>query len=206
MNLPKSIQDVVESFEMLPGIGPRTAQRLAFYLLRLPEFDVQRFAKTVGEIKEKTQVCKSCFNVSEDEVCDVCKNLSREHRQICVVESPLDVLALEKSGYKGIYHVLHGVINPLAGIGPDEIFMNQLFIRLDNILQIDEINVLEVIIATGTSLEGESTAMYIHKEVKKRFESRVKITRIGKGLPIGADIEFADEQTLNDAMQSRMNY
>lgn len=206
MNLPKSIQDVVDSFEMLPGIGPRTAQRLAFYLLRLPEFDVMRFAKSVEDLKSKTQICKSCYNVSEDEVCDICENLSRDHRQLCIVESPLDVLALEKSGYKGIYHVLHGVINPLAGIGPEDIFMNQLFSRVQNILGGEEFIGIELIIATGTSLEGESTAMYIHKEAKKRFEDRVKVTRIGKGIPIGADIEFADEQTLNDALQGRVSY
>ena len=206
MTLPKSLQDVVESLQSLPGIGPRTAQRLAFYMLRLPEYDLERFSRSVSELKSKTQICKTCFNVSDSEICDICSNQTREHRIICVVESPLDVMALEKSGYRGLYHVLHGVINPLAGIGPEEIFMPQLFTRVSSVIEKDPDVPIELIVATGTSLEGESTAMYIHRETGKRFTTSVKVTRIGKGLPIGADIEFADEQTLNDAMQGRVTY
>ncbi|OGC52040.1 recombination protein RecR [candidate division WWE3 bacterium RIFCSPLOWO2_01_FULL_39_13] len=203
MKLPKSIQDVVDGFESLPGIGPKTAQRLAFYLLRMPKDDVEHFGHAVNEIKSKTQICEKCFNVSEEKTCDVCGDDLRDRSVLCVVESPLDVLAMEKSGYKGLYHVLHGVLNPIAGIGPDEIFLDQLFTRLGSS---DSIKIKEIILATNTSLEGESTAMYIAKGLKERFDGKIKVSRIGKGLPIGADIEYADEQTLNDALSGRIQY
>ena len=203
MVLPKSIQDAIESFESLPSIGPRTAQRLAFYLLRLPQADLDRFAKSIAELKQKTKICKICQNVSDGDVCDVCDNANRSSSVICVVESPLDVLAIEKSRYRGRYHVLHGVMNPMAGIGPDEIFIPQSLTRLsDDILG----EAREIILATSTGLEGESTAMYINREINKRFPSRFKVTRIGKGLPIGADVEFADAQTISDAMDGRGEY
>ena len=130
MNLPKSLQNVVDSFASLPGIGPKTAQRLAFYLLRVPKDDVLRFADSLSALKEKTQICEKCFNVGDARVCAVCEDLSRDQSVICVVESPLDLLAIEKSDYKGVYHVLHGVINPVAGIGPEEIFIQQLLDRV----------------------------------------------------------------------------
>lgn len=202
MKLPKSLQNVVDGFESLPGIGPKSAQRLAFYMLRMPKDEVEHFAKSVSEIKDKTQICKKCFNVSDHELCDVCSDTSRDSSILCIVESPLDVLALEKTNFKGMYHVLHGVLNPLAGIGPEEIFLEQLFDRLEE--KIPEIK--EIIIATNTSLEGESTAMYIFKEIRSRYKEKVKTTRIGKGLPIGADIEYADEQTLGDALNGRISY
>lgn len=203
MRLPKPIEDVVESFEMLPGIGPKTAQRLAFYLLRLPSEDLKRIARSFSELKEKTLICKNCFNVSEKEVCEICDNLSRDQSMICVVENPLDLIAIEKSGYKGVYHVLHGVINPLAGIGPEEIFIPQLINRVSKLIDTGSYSI-EVIVATGTSLEGDMTSMYINREINKQFEDKIKITRIGKGLPIGADIEFADEQTISDALNGRV--
>ncbi len=202
MDLPKSIQDLVESFEMLPGIGPKTAQRLAFYVLRLPVDDVKRFSESVNAIKENTKICKECFNVAEGELCSVCANPSRGRQTICVVESPLDVIALEKSGYKGVYHVLHGFINPIAGVGPDEIFIPQLFNRL-SLLGEAGVQVSEIILATSTSMEGESTSMYINREIVKNYGDSIKVSRIGKGLPMGADIEFADERTLSDAIQGR---
>lgn len=203
MNLPKSIESVVEAFEMLPGIGPKTAQRLAFYMLRLPQDDITRISKAFAELKEKTLICKTCFNVSETEICEICENESRDHSIICVVENPLDLLAIEKSGFKGSYHVLHGVINPLAGVGPEEIFIPQLIARISSLVEKNPI-AAEIIIATGTSLEGDMTAVYITREINKKFENRIKISRIGKGLPIGADIEFADEQTLSDALNGRV--
>lgn len=205
MKLPKSLQNVVDGFEMLPGIGPKSAQRLAFYLLRMPKDDVVRFANSLLEIKTKTHICKNCYNVGDDELCEICSDLNRQHNIICVVESPLDVLAIERSGYKGAYHVLHGVINPLAGVGPEEIFIEQLFDRLQNDTD-SNMKVNEIILATSTSLEGESTAMYINREIRKRNHSNLKVTRIGKGLPIGADIEFADEGTLSDALSGRSNF
>lgn len=198
MNLPKSIQDVVDAFASLPGIGPKTAQRLAFYMLRIPKDDLLRFSDSLKSLKEKTIICAKCFNVGDDNICDVCRNESRDQNTLCVIETPLDLIAIEKSGYKGLYHVLHGVLNPVAGIGPDEIFLNQLFPRLNN--------VDELIIATSTSLEGESTAMYIYREIKKQELQKVKVSRIGKGLPLGADIEYADERTLSDALLGRMVY
>lgn len=202
MNLPKSLQNVVDSFASLPGIGPKTAQRLAFYMLRMPGDDVNRFASSLSDLKSKTQICESCFNVGEDALCEVCGDSSRNQSIICVVESPLDVLAIERSSYKGTYHVLHGVINPIAGIGPDEIFVNQLF---DRIAKMDSGNpVSEIILATNTTLEGESTAMYIYKEIRGRFGNSIAISRIGKGLPIGADIEYADEGTLSGALAGRV--
>lgn len=204
MNLPKSLQNVVDGFFALPGIGPKSAQRLAFYILRMPKDDVLRFSKALIDLKEKTQICNNCFNVSDSELCEVCGDSTRDHKTICVVESPLDVLALEKANYKGTYHVLHGVINPIAGIGPEEIFLKQLFDRLSDLNFSTDI--IEVILANNTSLEGESTAIYIHNEIKRRHGNNVRVTRIGKGLPIGADIEYADEGTLNDALRGRISY
>ncbi len=200
MTLPRYIQNVIDSFEMLPGIGPKTAQRLGFYLMRLPESEVSKFSQALKVLKESSNYCKRCFNISDDELCSVCQDLARDNTTVCVVESPLDLIALEKSNYKGIYHVLNGVINPIAGIGPDEIYIPQLFQRL-----VEEPHVSEIILATGTSLEGEASAMYIYKEIKKNFE-HIKVSRIGKGLPIGADIEYADEGTLSDALAGRVLY
>ncbi|PJA41447.1 recombination protein RecR [candidate division WWE3 bacterium CG_4_9_14_3_um_filter_34_6] len=200
MTLPKSILNVIDGFSSLPGIGPKTAQRLAFYLLKMPKDDVLRFSKALADVKEKTQICKKCFNVGDSDLCEVCNDSGRDKSTICVVESPLDVLALEGSGYKGVYHVLHGVINPIAGIGPDEIFFEQLLNRLND----DEIH--EIILANNTTLEGESTALYIHKEVRRKFGNKIRVSRIGKGLPLGADIEYADEGTLHDALSGRVMY
>lgn len=207
MVLPKSLQDAIESFESLPSIGPRTAQRLAFYLLRLPQADLDRFAKSISELKIKTNICKLCHNVCDGEICKICDDHTRSNT-ICVVESPLDVLAIEKSNYNGRYHVLHGVMNPMAGVGPDEIFIPQLMARLALLLQGpgDNSDNLEIILATSTGLEGESTAMYISREIFKKFGTKFKVTRIGKGLPIGADVEFADAQTISDAMAGRGEY
>lgn len=199
MKLPKALQGVIEGFEQLPGIGPKSAQRLAFHLMRLPEDEVNAFAKAIFDLKSKTLICKNCYNVSEDELCQICSDNKREVSLICVVESPLDLLAIEKSKYNGVYHVLHGVINPMAGIGPDEIFIKQLEERLAN----EKFE--EVILATSTSLEGEATAMYIKTRLNELYPN-VKISRIGRGLPIGADIEYADENTLRDALNGRVNY
>lgn len=202
MNLPKSLQNVVDAFSSLPGIGPKSAQRLAFYLLRMPKDDVGRFSDALGNLKDNTKICEKCFNVGDDTLCAVCSDSTRDFSTICIVESPLDVLAIEKSNYKGVYHVLHGVINPIAGVGPDEIFIPQLFERVSGHDGVPS----EIILATGTSLEGETTSMYIYKEIRNRYGDKIRVTRIGKGLPIGAEIEYADEGTLSDALAGRSTY
>lgn len=204
MKIPKAIQSLIESFEKLPGIGPKTAQRLTFYLLHVPQGELDRFANALQNLKKDTVLCSTCFTIGESDPCDICKNPNRDHTSICVVEQPLDVLALEKNGkYNGIYHVLHGKIDPLNNIGPDEIYINQLISRIKT----SNPKIREIILATNPTMEGEATAMYIAKQIKSLPDSsEVKITRIGRGLPVGADIEYADEITLQRAMEGRSDY
>ena len=197
MKIPKAIQSTIESFEKLPGIGPKTAQRLTFYLLHVPQYELDKFAKNLTELKTNTIICSNCFTVGESDPCEICEDKQRSQDIICVVEDPLDVLALERGGrYKGVYHVLHGRIDPLNNIGPDEIYIAQLLKRLETN------DISEVILATNPTMEGEATAMYIDKQIKNG-PTEVKITRIGRGLPIGADIEYADEITLQRALEGR---
>ncbi|MEK7605717.1 MAG: recombination mediator RecR [Patescibacteria group bacterium] len=204
MRIPKAIQSTIESFEKLPGIGPKTAQRLTFYLLHVPQHELDRFAEAVKNLKVGTVLCSVCFSVGEEDPCSYCASSSRDHGTVCVVEQALDVLALEKSGrYNGVYHVLHGKIDPLNSIGPDEIYIRQLFERIKNSQNGHSIK--ELILATNPTMEGEATAMYIAQELKNQ-NSKVKITRIGRGLPIGADLEYADSVTLERAMESRSQY
>lgn len=204
MRIPKAIQSTIESFEKLPGIGPKTAQRLTFYLLHVPQHELDRFADAVKNLKVGTVLCSICFSVGEEDPCSYCASSSRDHGTVCVVEQALDVLALEKSGrYNGVYHVLHGKIDPLNSIGPDEIYIRQLFDRIRNSKNGHSIK--EIILATNPTMEGEATAMYIAKELKNQ-NSNVKITRIGRGLPIGADLEYADSVTLERAMEGRSQY
>ncbi|MCL5432738.1 MAG: recombination mediator RecR [Patescibacteria group bacterium] len=200
MRIPKAIQNLIESFERLPGVGPKTAQRLTFYLLHVPQFELDKFASALTNLKKDTVLCSVCFTIGEENPCDICGNERRDHSTVCVVEQPLDVLALEKNGkYNGVYHVLHGKIDPLNNIGPDEIYLKQLFDRVKN----SEIS--EIIIATNPTMEGEATAMYISKQLKNH-NSKIKTTRIGRGLPVGSDIEYADEVTLQRAMEGRSEY
>jgi recombination protein RecR len=203
MKIPKAIQNLIESFEKLPGIGSKTAQRLTFYLLHVPQGELDNFSNSIQLLKKGTIICSTCFAVDEANPCSICSNLSRDKSTVCVVEEPLDVLALEKNGrYKGVYHVLHGKIDPLNNIGPDEIYIKQLFERVSG----DQDSVIrEIIIATNPTMEGEATAMYVAKQLKT-LNSRLKITRIGRGLPTGADIEYADELTLQRAMEGRSEY
>ena len=197
MKIPKAVQNTIESFEKLPGVGPKTAQRLTFYLLHVPQYELDKFAKSLSELKTNTTICSNCFTVGETDPCEICEDRQRNQDIICVVEDPLDVLALERGGkYKGVYHVLHGRIDPLNNIGPDEIYIAQLMKRLE------ENDITEVILATNPTMEGEATAMYIDKQIKN-INSNVKTTRIGRGLPIGADIEYADEITLQRALEGR---
>jgi recombination protein RecR len=201
MKIPKAIQDLIESFEKLPGVGSKTAQRLTFYLLHVPQGELDNFSNSIQKLKKGTIICSTCFSVDEVNPCSICSNLNRDKATICVVEEPLDVLALEKNGrYKGVYHVLHGKIDPLNNIGPDEIYVRQLLNRTN-----DGKSIKEIILATNPTMEGEATAMYIAKQIKNQ-NAKVKITRIGRGLPTGADIEYADELTLQRAMEGRSDY
>jgi recombination protein RecR len=201
MILPRSIRQLIESFEKLPGIGPKTAQRLVFYLLHVPQEQLDEFAEATQELKRKTVLCSLCFNVAETDPCSVCTNQNRDKSIICVVEQPIDVLVLEKAGsFKGVYHVLHGAISPLNNIGPDELYISQLLQRIKNSVQ----PIKEIILAMNPNMEGEATAMYLLKEIKKIKD--LKITRLGQGLPTGADLEYADEITLARALEGRKEF
>lgn len=207
MKIPKAIQNLIESFERLPGIGPKSAQRLTFYLLHVPQEQIDKFANSLQELKKNTILCSACFTVGETNPCDICQDPQRDESVICVVEEPLDVLALERGGrYKGFYHVLHGKIDPLNNIGPDEIFITQLLGRIK-----ENPKIKEIILATNPTMEGEATAMYISRQISNIKSqnpdfSELKITRIGRGLPVGADIEYADEITLQRAMEGRSEF
>lgn len=207
MKVPKAIEKVISNFERLPGIGPKSAQRLGFYLLHVPQSQLDDFGEALGKLKTDTATCQTCFNIGDSEECSVCDNSERNFSIVCVVEDALDVIALEKGGrYPGLYHVLHGVIDPLNSIGPDDIFIPQLMKRFQN-----GHNIEEVILATNPTLEGEATAMYIAREIEKfntthPEKTAVKVTRIGRGLPIGADIEYADEITLQRALEGRREF
>ncbi len=219
MKIPKAIQQLIDSFQRLPGIGPKTAQRLTFYLLHVPQTELDRFAFALQSLKKGTVVCSLCFTVDEKDPCSICADPQRDISVVCVVEQPLDVLALEKNGkYRGVYHVLHGKIDPLNNIGPDEIYIKQLLDRVKS----SESRIEEIILATNPTMEGEATAMYLAKQLKAintsdgdrlkqsgshgSSEVELKITRIGRGLPVGADIEYADDVTLQRAMEGRSEY
>lgn len=206
MKLPKAIVRVTEEFEKLPGIGPKSAQRLGFYLLHVPQSQLDSFAKALTELKKNTMLCSICRNVGESDPCWICSDMERDQGMICVVEDALDVLAVERGGtYKGVYHVLHGVIDPLGNIGPDDIYIPQLIKR------VREGGVTELILATNPTMEGEATAMYIVSKLKiqnseLKIEDQLIITRIGRGLPIGADLEYADETTISRALEGRREF
>ena len=201
MKIPKAIQQVIESFERLPGIGPKTAQRLTFYLLHVPQGELDRFALSLQNLKKGTMMCSICFSIDETDPCSICSDIKRDQSVVCVVEQALDVLALEKSRkYHGAYHVLHGKIDPLNNIGPDEIKIGELLRRVS-----EQEGIKEVILATNPTMEGEATAMYIAKQLKAN-NAELKVTRIGRGLPTGADLEYADPTTLEQAMQGRNEY
>ncbi len=204
MTIPKTIQQLIESFEKLPGVGPKTAQRLTFYLLHVPQGQLDNFAKSLSSLKKDTIICSICYMIDEIDPCSICSDSTRDKSLICVVEEPLDVLALEKNGkYKGVYHVLHGKIDPLNNIGPDEIYISPLLSRLKS----DDSQISEVILATNPTMEGEATAMYIQKQIRTiDNSSMLKVTRIGRGLPVGGDLEYADDITLQRAMEGRSEF
>lgn len=195
--LPKSVVRLIEQFEHLPGIGPKSAQRLVFYLLHNPSEQINEFAQRLKAIKTETVLCSVCHQVTENDPCEICSDSSRDSTVLCVVEQPLDLIAIDNSNkYQGRYHVLHGSIDPLNNIGPDQIFLNDIMSRLEG--------VEELILATNPTMEGEATALYIKEMVEKSDRHpKLQITRIGHGLPIGADIEYADGVTLARALDGR---
>lgn len=205
--LPESIQKVIDEFSRLPGIGPKSAQRLAMHLLHSPDLRIDDLAKAVSSVKVGLNFCEDCFNIAEGVKCHFCLDESRSIGQICVVEDILDVIALEKTGqFKGLYHVLHGVLSPVDGIGPEQIKIDELGRRVKNFLASGLVAMpadFEVIVATNPSLEGETTAMYITKALKPLG---IRITRIARGLPAGGDLDYADEITLTRALQGRLEY
>ena len=191
----KTISQLIVEFSKLPGIGRKTAERLAYFIIREKEKDARRLAKAIVEVKEKVGFCKICFNYAEGEICDICSDPSRDKKTICVVEEPRDIWALENAGnYRGLYHVLLGVVSPLDGIGPDDLKIRELLKRLER----GEVE--EVIIATSPTVEGDATALYLSKIIKPLG---IKVTRIASGLPAGGEIEYADSMTLAKAIQGR---
>lgn len=190
------LQNLIEEFEKLPGIGSKTAHRLAYYILNQPIEKAQKFADALVSAKKNTCYCSVCQNLSDSDVCSICRNPARDKSIICVAESPRDVLQMEKTNeFKGVYHVLHGAISPMDNVGPDDIKIKELVVR------ISQGEVREVIMATNPNLEGETTAMYISKLIKP---FGVKVTRIAHGVPVGGELEFADEVTLSKALEWRV--
>lgn len=193
--LPRSIRTLIDELSRLPGIGPKSAQRLAIHLLHSPEGRVKPLGEAILTLKEDVVFCEECWNIAEHNPCMICDDTSRDQDLICVVEEILDVVALEKTGdYKGLYHVLHGALSPVDSIGPEQLKMEELFKRLE------KGGISEVILATNPSLEGEATALYIQKYLRN-FTG--KLTRIARGLPVGGDLEYADEVTLSRALSGR---
>lgn len=196
--IPKNIQAAIEEFSKLPGIGPKSAERLVFHLLKKPEAEVARLGDAVLALKKEIRYCNICQHLTTEEVCDICKSDGRSKETVCIVEDSLDLMALEKTNdYKGLYHVLHGIISPVDGIGPDELTIAELIRRAK------EGEIKEMIFALNPSMEGEATAAYISRYVKPLD---IKITRIARGIPVGGNLEYADSQTLKRAMEGRMEY
>ena len=192
---PRSVLNLIDSFSKLPGIGKKTAERLAMHILKAPKKDAHELSKSITEARERTRLCTHCFSMSDDAVCNICNNPLRDKTLICVVESTADMIAIEKSGsFTGIYHILQGTLSPMDGVGPDDIRIPELFLR------IEKEDIREVLIATGTGVEGESTASYI---IRKLHTYDVKLTRIASGVPIGGDLKYIDQVTIKRAIESR---
>ena len=189
------VQDLIDELGRMPGIGPKSAQRIAFHLLKLPKEDALRLSKAIVEVKDRVAFCGRCFNVSEGPLCGICADDRRDPHLLCVVEEPKDVVAVEKTHeFRGRYHVLQGAISPIEGIGPDQLRVKELLTR------IDPEEVTEVILCTNPNIEGEATAMYLARLLKPLG---LKVTRIASGLPVGGDLEYADELTLGRALEGR---
>ena len=188
------ISKLIEELSALPGIGAKSAQRLAFHIINMPEEQVESLSSAILSAKKNVRYCKCCYTLTDDDICPICKDAARDHKTIMVVENTRDLVAYEKTGkFEVVYHVLHGAISPMLGIGPNDIKLKELMIRLEG-------DVDEVIIATNSSLEGETTAMYISKLIKP---TGIKVTRIASGVPVGGDLEYIDEVTLLRALQGR---
>ncbi|MCJ7695807.1 MAG: recombination mediator RecR [Anaerolineaceae bacterium] len=197
--LPEPVQNLIESLSRLPGIGPKTASRLAFFLLRSSSEVTNSLADALREIKSATGLCEKCFNITlaEQNICDVCASSERDESLICVVEEPLDVIALERTGgFNGCYHVLHGTLSPIEGIGPDDIKIAPLIQRLSSG------KIKEIILATNPSMEGDATAYYLNQRI---LPLGIKVTRLARGLPVGSDLEYADQSTLMRALTGRQD-
>jgi recombination protein RecR len=193
--VPQSVTQLIEAFSRLPGVGPKTASRLTYYLLRAPDEMTQTLAAALVDLKTKTRYCSVCFNITEDDPCPICADSGRDATQVVVVEEPLDVLAVERTGaYQGRYHVLHGAISPVEGIGPEDLKIRELVER------VQKEGVLEVIVATNPGMEGDATAMYLQRQLAP---TGVKTTRLARGLPTGGDLEYVDSITLLRALQGR---
>ena len=189
------VQELLDELGKLPGVGPKSAQRIAFYLLKLPKEDALRLAAAIALVKDKVSFCARCFNISENELCGICSDDRREIGVLCVVEEPRDIVAVEKTGeFRGRYHVLQGAISPIEGIGPDQLRVKELLSRIEP----EEIN--EIILCTNPNIEGEATAMYLGSLLKPLG---IRVTRIASGLPVGGDLEYADELTLGRALEGR---
>jgi recombination protein RecR len=196
--IAEPVSRLIDEFVKLPGVGPKTAQRLAYFVLRLPDEEARRLAEAIVQVKERVVLCNVCFNVTERNPCALCANPARDHGKICVVEEPLDVTALERTGiYRGLYHVLHGALNPQDGIGPDDLKVAELVER------VRQGGLSEVIVATNPNQLGDATANWI---VYQLAPLRVRVTRLARGLPIGSDLEYADEVTLSRALEGRAEY
>ena len=194
----ESVGKLIQELNKLPGIGPKSAQRIAYYLLRTDEMQNQALAEAVLEVKQKTKLCTICLNVSETEICGICSNEPRDHTKICIVEQPQDILALEHTHkYSGLYHVLHGALAPSDGIRPEDLRINELLERLKSGM------ITEIILATNTNLEGEQTALYLHHLISPLG---IKVTRLARGLPFGTELEYADDVTLSRALEGRQEF
>lgn len=192
---PRAVERLIEALNRLPGIGPKTSSRLTFFLLRVPKEQALELAEAVRQLREQVVHCSICGNITESDPCPICSSDARDHTLICVVEEPLDVLALERTRqYHGLYHVLHGAISPVEGIGPEELRIRELLTRVKSG------NVHEVLLATNPNLEGEATAMYIAQQI---LPLGIRVTRLARGLPVGGDLEYADAVTLAQALEGR---
>lgn len=197
--LIEPVAKLIEAFSRLPGIGPKTAQRLTYHLLRAPDSEARTLARALVAVREEVVFCDRCFNISDAPLCPICRDPGRDTARLCVVEEPLDVLALERTGeFRGLYHVLHGAISPIDGIGPDRLRIAELLARVDEAFAVTPFT--EVILATNPTLEGEATAMYLDERLGGKVAS---VTRIARGIPVGGDLEYADEVTLIRALQGR---
>ena len=198
--LIEPVEKLIEAFNRLPGIGPKTAQRLTFHILRAPDGEARALASALVAVREEVVFCERCFNISDAPLCPICRDPGRDQARLCVVEEPLDVLALERTGeFRGVYHVLHGAISPIDGVGPDRLKIRELLARVDDARAAGS-PFAEVILATNPTLEGEATAMYLGERLEGRVGS---VTRIARGLPVGGDLEYADDVTLIRALQGR---